>query len=106
MCFKSGAVFEISRVHQLVHLIRPDGREFQKALYIYQIGRARRDSRNARAREGYLARGAKLIDHIGAAGFFAFLDYIRYLRIVAVKGVDTVGIVPEDTEITSWSNLF
>ena len=96
----TGDISKEADMAELVDLVMSDGLDGELFADILEVIRRSRKGRNAAARESDLGRGGKLIDQIRIAHAFAFrqdLDQIILIKVIEV--MDTVGIVPEDTEV-------
>ena len=93
-------ISEETDMTQLVDLVVADGLEAHLLLDILQVVGGGGQGRDAAAGESDLGGGGEFIDHIRIAGPFALGKDLQYMVLpVIIQVVDSVGVIPENTEV-------
>ena len=92
-------VLEIQHVPQLIDLVVGNHLDPHELLHVGLIRLRAGHDGNARAREGDLGGRSELKDHIGIARLTAECQDIFKRDEIALKFMDTVGVVPHEHEV-------
>ena len=100
MRFNTCFILKEADVAELVQLIKTDGLHCDFCFQVVHIGLAASDCGDACTGEGDLGGRAEHDDHIFTADLFAFIHQVEQMGMIVGQVVDTVSVVPEDSEVT------
>ena len=93
-------ILEETDMAQLIDLIVADHLYVHLLLHIFQVGLGSGDRGNTCAGEGNLCGRTEFINHIRVSGLLALGEDIQnMIRMIRVKMVYAVSVVPENTEV-------
>ena len=95
-------ILKESYMTELIQLVMADGLDLHIFAEIVQVCFGRSHCRDTGTRETDLGSGSKFIYHIRIASLSALVQYLeKEILILVIKMMNTVSVVPVNTEIRS-----